>query len=694
MGGLLWGVSTKPPVVSLLRGRRRGRCAPRFEANLPAAARWSNRMESTRVGEQIVPLFWIRSLGMGRNWSCFLVAVVVVWTLGGGRQAMGDVTAQQRAKLAELSEATRDAGRLYTEGKYQECAQQITAIQQQFLELIESRDAQLLRMAKPLYERLARAHGLLDLEGAELQPLPTWEQIVAAPSPPEGQAISFSQDVAPWLVAKCGNCHINNRRGQFSMATFADLVRGVNGNRVFFPGESRGSRLVEVIESGDMPRGGGKVSAEELASLKGWIDQGATFDGPAPTSALVSYARPSADPSGERSTPAPPTVKQPTGSETVSFARDIAPLLRENCNGCHIAGRRASGNFRMDTFAQLLRGGDSGPVIAGTNANESLLIRKLKGQAGQRMPAGGRPPLSDEQIALIATWIREGAPFDGPAPSTNIDVVINQGWAATASPEELFQRRKERALQRWERAVPGDAPATAEIGEAFVLGNASPDQIDASARRVADAIERVKRGLRLDKRSPLLRGGLVVFVLKSRYDYSEFGKMTEGRELPKEWVGHWYADPIDVYVVLSAESDLEPEQLEAVTLQNVAGAYVGSFAGVPYWFAEGVGRNLVVTNYRRGDRRVVEWQQSLPAALQKVTAPPVLLDNRLDEETAGLVGMALVNTMMDRANSRRFSKLMELMREGKAFDEAMAFAFAPPEEFVALAFGKKPPEKK
>ncbi len=74
--------------------------------------------------------------------------------------------------------------------------------------------------------------------------------------------------------------------------------------------------------------------------------------------------------------------------ETVSFARDIAPVLKENCNGCHIAGRQASGNFRMDTFAQLLRGGDSGKVIANQKPADSLLVKKLKGEAGLRMPAG------------------------------------------------------------------------------------------------------------------------------------------------------------------------------------------------------------------------------------------------------------------------------------------------------------------
>ncbi len=109
-----------------------------------------------------------------------------------------------------------------------------------------------------------------------------------------------------------------------------------------------------------------------------WIKQGAKFDGPNPAAPLTIYAKgdASATPAGEMA------VRKPTGKETVSFAKDIAPILKENCNGCHIAGRQASGNFRMDTFAQFLRGGDSGRVIANEKPAESLIVKKLKGEAG------------------------------------------------------------------------------------------------------------------------------------------------------------------------------------------------------------------------------------------------------------------------------------------------------------------------
>ena len=155
-----------------------------------------------------------------------------------------------------------------------------------------------------------------------------------------------------------GNCHINKRSGDFSIATFNDLLKGSKAGKVLFPGSEKDNPLVDVIESGEMPQGGGEVSKENLensasGSLKGQNSMAQM--GPAP---INSYAKRDA-----ANGPEEMTAKKPTRKETVSFARDIAPILVENCKGCHIASRQVQGNFRMDTFAQLLRGGDSGGVI-------------------------------------------------------------------------------------------------------------------------------------------------------------------------------------------------------------------------------------------------------------------------------------------------------------------------------------------
>jgi hypothetical protein len=61
-----------------------------------------------------------------------------------------------------------------------------------------------------------------------------------------------------------------------------------------------------------------------------------------------------------------------------------------------------------DSPAALLQGSISGKVIVPGNAAESLLVRRISGEDGVRMPPIGQP-LSDSEIALIREWIDQGA---------------------------------------------------------------------------------------------------------------------------------------------------------------------------------------------------------------------------------------------------------------------------------------------
>ena len=105
-------------------------------------------------------------------------------------------------------------------------------------------------------------------------------------------AVSFTNHVSPIIVAKCGNCHVANSRGQYGIASYDALI---NGGSVT-PGDPADSQFIEVIESGEMPKGGLKVSDKELDTLKRWIAEGAKFDGgdakkPLMTADAVARAR-------------------------------------------------------------------------------------------------------------------------------------------------------------------------------------------------------------------------------------------------------------------------------------------------------------------------------------------------------------------------------------------------------------------
>jgi len=107
------------------------------------------------------------------------------------------------------------------------------------------------------------------------------------------------------------------------------------------------------------------------------------------------------------------------GAERVDYVTQVKPLLAARCYACHSALRQQSG-LRLDTAALLKEGGVMGPGIEPGNADASLLIQMLTGELGVRMPPEGEGSLlTVEQIALLRTWINQGA--KAPAEATPPD---------------------------------------------------------------------------------------------------------------------------------------------------------------------------------------------------------------------------------------------------------------------------------
>ncbi len=263
-------------------------------------------------------------------------------------------------------------------------------------------------------------------------------------------------------------------------------MKGPPEGVVIFAGDTVGSRLIETIETGDMPRGGGKLTPQELQTLKAWILAGAKFDGADPESPIAGGTA-----------PAPVNmnveIRRATGSETVSFAADVAPLLVENCSGCHIDAVQTRGGLRMDTFAQLARGGDSGAIVTPGKGSESLLVQKLRGLMGDRMPAGGRPALSEQSIQLITTWIDEGATLDGASETQPLRVMSQLAWAASATPQQLSERRGELAAANMKLVTASSANVASHQSEHFlVTGPVSSNTLEMVARLAEGQMKTVR----------------------------------------------------------------------------------------------------------------------------------------------------------------------------------------------------------
>ncbi len=95
--------------------------------------------------------------------------------------------------------------------------------------------------------------------------------------------------------------------------------------------------------------------------------------------------------------------------ETVSFAKDIQPILEVSCLECHEDSDPSSG-LVLTSVAAMKKGGKRGAAVAPGSPEDSLMLLFMKGLREPQMPPENR--LSPEQIALFERWIKQGAKDD------------------------------------------------------------------------------------------------------------------------------------------------------------------------------------------------------------------------------------------------------------------------------------------
>ncbi len=127
--------------------------------------------------------------------------------------------------------------------------------------------------------------GASPVQGPDAEDLPE--------DPPEGAAVSFSEDVLPILTSACADCHrdggIADQAG-IALRLVEDLALDMllNNNSVqdeslgfVKPGDSASSLMFLKISSATPPVGsrmpfqGAPLSDAQIATIRDWIDQGA-----------------------------------------------------------------------------------------------------------------------------------------------------------------------------------------------------------------------------------------------------------------------------------------------------------------------------------------------------------------------------------------------------------------------------------
>lgn len=564
-------------------------------------------------------------------------------------------TPEQASQAAAGEEALKQAGKLIV-GKSYEAAVPLVEQAQNIIAELHAGNAEAKKLAVSLEARLGPAKRVLEGKGIKLS-------APAKPGTPGAAGVSFMKEIAPILVARCNNCHVMRTSGNFSLANFAALMKGSESGRVVLPGKGDGSRLIEVLDSGDMPRGGGKLPDAQISLISKWIDQGARFDGRDPAANIAA---------GLPTPPTTPTlqVTKATGKESVLFSRDIAPVLAENCLGCH-GDNQPRAQLGLDTFRRLLAGSMNGPILTSGKGAESLLVRKLKGTAGDRMPLN-RPPLKDDVIAKFEKWVNEGAKFDGSDAAMNVDRVAKTYRATVLTHEELAKERAELAMNNWRLANPDDRPEQTDSDHFMVLGNVSEDEL-AEVKRIAEQQQpKVARLLKGPTTGPLVKGRITFFVFRKRYDYAELGRMVENRSLPNNSYGHFRYDIIDAYAGIVMPSGNE-FSLTGLITEQLAGIYLESLAGggLPNWFAQGTSW-AVASHLDAKDPRVVQWDQSVPSVLKSSSKWDDFLNNGLPPAENAVASYSFCKFLM---NSRGFHPLLAGLKEKKEFKDAFAKAY-------------------
>ncbi|HAM72414.1 MAG TPA: hypothetical protein DCM86_12300 [Verrucomicrobiales bacterium] len=124
----------------------------------------------------------------------------------------------------------------------------------------------------------------------------------------------------------------------------------------------------------------------------------------------------------------------PLQGAELSYERDVAPILRSHCAGCH-NDVDLSGGLSVERYATLRTGGkeEGDPLIPG-NPDASFLLRSLEGRTSPKMPPKEEPLVPAGEIALLRQWIAGGA--KGPAADGSIleTLVVPEGGERSRQP--------------------------------------------------------------------------------------------------------------------------------------------------------------------------------------------------------------------------------------------------------------------
>lgn len=225
-----------------------------------------------------------------------------------------------------------------------------------------------------------------ELPVGELAAVPPEETSAAASSDGEIPAdLNFTDHILPIFMEHCAECHgDDNPEEGLVLTTYKDVVLGSWYGSVVKPGDPAGSYLVELVETGQMPKKGDDLTPEQINTIIAWVAAGASEFG-----------------TGNET----PVEEEAVTADTVSFAEDVLPILLEQCAECHGEDNPEEGLVLL-TYKDVMLGSWYGAVVKPGDPAGSYLLELV--ETGQ-MPKKG-DDLSTTEVNAIIAWIEAGAP--------------------------------------------------------------------------------------------------------------------------------------------------------------------------------------------------------------------------------------------------------------------------------------------
>src|SRR5215207_1560373 len=109
----------------------------------------------------------------------------------------------------------------------------------------------------------------------------------------------------------------------------------------------------------------------------------------------------------------PALAAEPTKEQLAFFETKVLPILSSNCYSCHsIEQGKNKGGLTLDTVDATRKGGETGAGVVPGDVEKSLVYAAItyKDKDLTMPPKSKGGKLKDEEIAVIAEWIKMGAP--------------------------------------------------------------------------------------------------------------------------------------------------------------------------------------------------------------------------------------------------------------------------------------------